>query len=166
MIETVRVLLVEDNVDFAASTALLLESRPEANFQVRTAGSIASAVKQIKAEKPDVIVLDLNLPNGRGLETLGQVQQAGGDVPVIVLTGLKPEEIDYEALRMGADDFITKTDLDLKGLVLKLIVSTVKADSRRKKEMVVSAVEEASESSLLKLKELSDSVDLNVNRMR
>lgn len=163
MIETVRVLLIEDNADFAASTALLLEERQDAHFQVRTAGSVKAALDHLGKEEADVILLDLNLPNGKGIETLRKIQSAS-DVPIVVLTGLKPEEIDYEASRMGVEDFVIKTNLETPGdwswLALRLIKRAIEADTERRKRQLAAE----SESSLLKLKELTDSVDVTIGK--
>jgi two-component system, OmpR family, KDP operon response regulator KdpE len=99
-----RVLVVDDE------PAILLFLRPalEANgFDVTTAGSASEATKRIASEHPDVVVLDLGLPDADGKEVIRQVRQ-WSDVPIVVLSAREREAEKIEALDLGADDFVNK----------------------------------------------------------
>jgi two-component system KDP operon response regulator KdpE len=99
-----RVLVVDDE------PAILRFLRPalEANgYDVVTAGSVDEAMKRIAGETPEVVVLDLGLPDGDGKDVIRQVRQ-WSDVPIVVLSAREREAEKIEALDLGADDFVNK----------------------------------------------------------
>lgn len=99
-----RVLVVDDE------PAILRFLRPalEANdFDVSAAATAAEATKRIAADRPDVVVLDLGLPDGDGKDVIRQVRQ-WSDVPIVVLSAREREAEKIEALDLGADDFVNK----------------------------------------------------------
>ena len=65
--------------------------------------------------KPDVILLDLSLPDSRGLDTLGRVREYAGTAPIIVLTGNDDEKLAIEAIGRGAQDYLVKGEIDRRG---------------------------------------------------
>ncbi len=64
------------------------------------------------AARPDCIVLDLNLPDSRGLDALGIIERHASDVPVIVMTGLAEEQAGLTAVAEGAQDYLVKGVVD------------------------------------------------------
>jgi two-component system KDP operon response regulator KdpE len=99
-----RVLVVDDE------TAILRFLKPalEANdYAMASAGTVADAIKRIAAETPDVVVLDLGLPDGDGKDVIRSVRE-WSDVPIIVLSARDREAEKIEALDLGADDFVNK----------------------------------------------------------
>jgi two-component system, OmpR family, KDP operon response regulator KdpE len=99
-----RVLVVDDE------PAILRFLKPalEANdFEVTSAATLAEALKRIAKEPPDVVVLDLGLPDGDGKDVIRQVRQ-WSQVPIIVLSAREREAEKIEALDLGADDFVNK----------------------------------------------------------
>ncbi|MBS0384900.1 MAG: response regulator, partial [Proteobacteria bacterium] len=72
------------------------------------AGSVFAANERISENKPDLIVLDLGLPDGDGMTLLADLRGAGDLTPVIVLTARGDEESKVRALDLGADDYVTK----------------------------------------------------------
>jgi two-component system KDP operon response regulator KdpE len=104
MTASTRVLVVDDEL------AIIRFLRPalEANsYEMSTAGTVADAVKRIAAESPDIIVLDLGLPDGDGKDVIRRVRE-WSDVPIIVLSARDREAEKIEALDVGADDFVNK----------------------------------------------------------
>jgi two-component system KDP operon response regulator KdpE len=99
-----RVLLVEDD----GSTRSLVASNLEAHgYQVREAGSAADAVRAWDAQRPDLVVLDLGLPDTDGTTIIRRVRR-DGTTPILVLSA-RDEELDkVGALELGADDYVTK----------------------------------------------------------
>lgn len=75
---------------------------------VRTLGRLRSRVAD---RKIDVILLDLNLPDSSGLDTLDRVRETAPGIPVIVLTGLRDAEVAWEAVERGADEFLFKEEV-------------------------------------------------------
>ncbi len=98
------VLVVEDESSIASFVALYLKN---AGFTVRTAATGGEALAQVNAQLPDLIVLDLMLPDIDGIEICKRVRQRS-DVPVLMLTA-RDDDIDkIIGLEVGADDYLTK----------------------------------------------------------
>src|SRR6476619_2046541 len=99
-----RVLVVEDE----AAILRFLKPALEANgYEMISAGSVADALKRAAAESPDVVLLDLGLPDGDGKDVIRQARQ-WSDVPIIVLSAREREAEKIEALDLGADDYVNK----------------------------------------------------------
>ena len=72
------------------------------------------ALEKVKYESPDVILLDIKMPGMDGIEVLRNIRQFDKDVGIIMVTALNDEATGQEAIRLGANDFITKpVDLNL-----------------------------------------------------
>ncbi len=98
------VLILDDDLDFARSLALLVERE---GFGTRTATSLAEARREIEAAPPDVILLDMRLPDGDGLEFV-RAEKDSLDAEVIVITGQASVDSAVEALREGVLDYLVK----------------------------------------------------------
>jgi len=99
-----RVLVVDDE------PAILRFLKPalEANdYDIVSAGTVAEATKRIAADAPDIVVLDLGLPDGDGKDVIRKVRP-WSDVPIVVLSARDREAEKIEALDLGADDFVNK----------------------------------------------------------
>jgi two-component system KDP operon response regulator KdpE len=79
-----------------------------ASFQVITAADGDAVVSVVKAQQPDIVVLDLKLPRVSGLEALRALRDAGEELPVLILTGVRDEEWVVAAFEAGADDYVTR----------------------------------------------------------
>jgi two-component system KDP operon response regulator KdpE len=101
-----KILIVEDDPDIIETISLCLDLRwPDAKLISARTG--LEGVKMARNESPDVIVIDLGLPDIDGLEVLEQVR-AFSDLPIIILTARSDEMDKVRSLEMGADDYITK----------------------------------------------------------
>jgi two-component system KDP operon response regulator KdpE len=99
-----RVLVVDDE----AAILRFLKPALEANgYEMTSAGSIAEALKRIAAEAPDVVLLDLGLPDGDGKDVIRRARE-WSDLPIIVLSAREREAEKIEALDLGADDYVNK----------------------------------------------------------
>ena len=72
-----------------------------------SAGTVAEAIKRIAADAPDIVLLDLGLPDGDGKDVIRRVRE-WSDVPIIVLSARDREAEKIEALDLGADDYVNK----------------------------------------------------------
>ncbi len=100
-----RVLIVEDNKDlaFGLRSNLAMEG-----YDVRVAGTGPEGLQQANVFKPDLVVLDLMLPQMDGFDVLEAIRDSGLTMPVLILSA-RGEEIDkVRGLRLGADDYVTK----------------------------------------------------------
>lgn len=102
---TDRILIVEDDEAIATGLALNLKL---ANHGTSIARDGDDAIKQATGEDFSLILLDINLPKRNGLEVLSSLRAADNVVPVIVLSARDGEFDKVAALRLGADDYVTK----------------------------------------------------------
>ena len=102
----IKVLVIEDNIEIQEAISLLFELHwPGASTVASGEGS--KGVNMVESESPDIIILDLGLPDMDGLNVLKEIRKFS-DTPVIILT-VRKEEIDkIRGLELGADDYIVK----------------------------------------------------------
>ncbi len=104
----IKILLVEDDpVDVELVTSYLART-PLAGARFEHADRLATARKRIAEDRPDVILLDLSLPDTRGLHTVAHVIEAAPDVPIIIMTGQDDDATAVAAMKLGAQDFLVK----------------------------------------------------------
>ncbi|MCP4756284.1 MAG: response regulator [Proteobacteria bacterium] len=142
---TLRVLWVENMLD----TELLndiLEDSGLGEFELVQAECLADALIHIETKTFDVVLLDLSLPDSRGLNTVKRMHENARDLPIIVLTGVDDESIGVRAVRAGAQDYISKTRMDTKMLARSVRYaierSLTKEELRKTNEKLSSAIEE------------------------
>ena len=117
MKKTLQTLLIEDNPgDARLIREMLSEVGPEA-FELQTAETLSEGFRCIAENSIDLTLLDLTLPDSRGLETLEKVRSEFPTIPVVVLTGLDDEEIGMKAVQGGAQDYLVKGKVDAHMLV-------------------------------------------------
>ena len=105
-----RLLLVDDEKEFVETLADRLKMR---DLQASIAHNGEEALSAVKAEEPDVIVLDLKMPGIDGIEVLRRVKEAYPNVEVIILTGHGSKKDEEAARSLGAFDYVKKpADLD------------------------------------------------------
>jgi len=108
----VHILLVEDNQADARLLQLLLEELGSFPSRWTHAQRLSQAIKQLSESHPDVVLLDLSLPDGHGLNTLTQLQSHGSHLPIIVITGTDDETTALNAMHAGAQDYLVKGRID------------------------------------------------------
>jgi FixJ family two-component response regulator len=113
--DMVCALLIEDNPGDARLTQELLTEARRADFCLEHVDTLAEGLACVAREEPEVVVLDLGLPDSQGLEGLLALREEAPFVPIVVLTGLGDEEMGIEAVKHGAQDYLLKGEL--KGTV-------------------------------------------------
>ena len=104
MTQKIRVLVVDDE----PAIPRFLKPALEANdYQMITATTVVDAMRRIAADAPDIVVLDLGLPDGDGKDVIRRVRE-WSDVPIVVLSARDREVEKIEALDLGADDYVNK----------------------------------------------------------
>ena len=78
------------------------------NYEVLNALSGKEAIEIVKKEKPRIVLLDINMRGMNGIEALKEIKKIDKDIVVIMITGVKDDDVINEALSAGADDYITK----------------------------------------------------------
>ena len=112
-----RMLLVEDNPGDARLLREALKDVANYQFDLDHVERLSQALERLRGEAFDVVLLDLSLPDGQGLDNLAAVRDAAPGVPILVLTGLDDEEVAVRALRVGAQDYLVKGQADGSSVV-------------------------------------------------
>jgi CheY-like chemotaxis protein/MinD-like ATPase involved in chromosome partitioning or flagellar assembly len=111
-----RILLIEDN---PADARLIQETLTEAGgaaVDLWWAERLSTGLKQLAEADMDVVLLDLSLPDGKGLDTYLKLRAQAPNIPVIVVTGLDDEDLALQAAREGVQDYILKNGVGLQSL--------------------------------------------------
>src|SRR5437660_4545721 len=108
-----HLLLIDDDPVLIAEQ--VRQAFPAPRYRVEVAGTGAEGLQQVRAGPPDVILLDLRLPDQSGLEVYQQIRQIDARIPVIFVTLAKTADTAIEAMKQGAYDYLFKP-LDLNQL--------------------------------------------------
>lgn len=111
-----RVLLVDDDPGDAHLVRQMLRSAPGGNFEVSWASSLGEARQHLQKDLPEILLLDLSLPDSTGLATVHASRQAVGTLPLIVLTGHDDNALALQTLEAGAQDYLVKGSFDAEML--------------------------------------------------
>lgn len=99
-----QVLVIDDEIGPRESLRMLLKP----NYQVYTTDSVEAGIKLLKEKRPDAIISDIRMPGTTGIDGLRRIREIDPHVAVIMLTGFGALETAQEALRLGANDYISK----------------------------------------------------------
>jgi diguanylate cyclase (GGDEF)-like protein len=108
----IEILHVEDNPGDARLVKELLVESGLQQFDLIRVARVAEAEAMLGSMKPDVILLDLSLPDCNGLETLHRMRRLAKEMPIIVMSGLGAESLAIQAVRDGAQDYLVKGSMD------------------------------------------------------
>lgn len=129
-----KILLVEDDYALAMGTEYTLEAE---GYEVLHAPNLQTAREHLK-EQPDLVLLDVMLPDGTGYDLCKEIRKAGNVVPIIFLTAVSEEVNIVQGLEYGADDYVAKP------YRVKELLSRIKSLLRRMELMKGTAKQESS----------------------
>lgn len=134
--ERVRILLVEDNPGDALLLTELLAEVGNGRFNVIQESTLDAALQRLKKEEFAAVILDLALPDSKGMDTVDRThnQVASARVPIIVLTGVTDESEGVTAVQHGAQDFLVKNDLQASHLIRSVQYAIERHRARLKQE--------------------------------
>ena len=112
MSETLNILMIEDNPGDVRLVRETLTNDRRWPFRLVSEGRLADGVRRLESETFDMVLLDLGLPDGRGLATFEDVQSHAPAVPIVVLTGSDDQDTAVQAIHEGAQDFLVKGRFD------------------------------------------------------
>jgi len=140
--QVIYVLLVEDDLDYGALLRRRLMSKLSGEggttFVVAQTGFLQEAITYVSTNAVDVVVLDLNLPDATGLETLVRLREVAPQAAAIVLTGRDDQVLATQALNLGAQDYLVKGNFNTE-----LLVRAVRyAFDRKQSERALTLAEE------------------------
>jgi diguanylate cyclase (GGDEF)-like protein len=119
-VPTADILVVEGIPGDAALIRLALDAAPSMFFRVTEARQFVKAIDELGRRKFDAILLDLGLPDVRGVETLQRALEAAPHTPVVVMTGMDNEDLAVKAVQRGAQDYLVKGQIDARALTRTL----------------------------------------------
>jgi signal transduction histidine kinase len=104
LLDQPQILVIDDEVGPRESLRMLLKT----DYQVHTADCVEAGIKLLKEKKPETIVMDIRMPGMSGIDGLRKIREIDPYLSVIMLTGFGALETAKEALRLGANDYISK----------------------------------------------------------
>jgi signal transduction histidine kinase len=114
--KTLQVLLVEDNAGDARLLREMFSKETAGKFTLTHLTRMSEAEKHLARGGVDIVLLDMGLPDGQGLEILRRARAAAPDVVMIVLTGLEDEALAAAAIKEGAQDYLIKGQIENRAL--------------------------------------------------
>ena len=102
--ERPQILVIDDEMGPRESLRMLLKP----NYTVHTADCVETGIRLLREKHPDAIVMDIRMPGATGIEGLRRIREIDPNLSVIMLTGFGALETAQEALRLGANDYISK----------------------------------------------------------
>lgn len=117
---SIKTLLVEDSPTDVRIIRELLKQAGGRQVVLKLAGRLDAALQSLAAEPPDVVILDLSLPDSKGLATFRRLRGQVPGVPIVVLTGLNDVDMAVQTIAEGASDYLLKDDLS-GGLLVRAL---------------------------------------------
>ena len=119
-----KILIVDDEIDVCDFVKNFFEER---DFQVFTALGGSDALRVLRKEKPDIILLDIRMKEMDGIETLKRIRQLDKNIKVIMVTAVEEQDKMDAARKLGASEYITKP------LILENLEATVLSHAKEGK---------------------------------
>ncbi|NES21543.1 MAG: response regulator [Symploca sp. SIO3E6] len=113
----INILLVEDNPGDAFLIRDMLQQARMNQFELTHIEQLGVASQYLETNSFDAILLDLSLPDSKGLNTLAAIEEKASSLPIVVLTGMNDEEVAIQAVRQGAQDYLVKGQVNTEVLV-------------------------------------------------
>jgi len=114
--QKIKILIIEDNSADARLFKEILSEFNSSSYILENASRLSEGLKKILNNKFDIVILDLNLPDSFGIESILKVVSANRSIPIIVLTGTDDLELAVKSLNAGAEDYLIKGQFDYNSL--------------------------------------------------
>ena len=116
-VSPIKVLLVEDNAGDARLMREMLADSDTTQFDVTHVNRLDEGLRQLESSDFNLMLLDLWLPDGEGLDTVARALAAVSNAPIVVMTSHDDEALAVKAVQSGAQDYLVKGQADTRGLV-------------------------------------------------
>ena len=124
MEKPLNILLVDNEAEFLEAITYWLETKEHV---VSVSYTGPEAIEKIKKNPPDMVFLDIHMPDMDGMEVLRQIRKFNTDLPVVMVTGYPKEEKMDEAIKLGISGFFPKTgSFEDLGRIIKAAIRTHK----------------------------------------
>jgi DNA-binding NarL/FixJ family response regulator len=138
----VKVLLIEDNPGDVRLIREMLAEASDIGFSLESADRLSTGIEHLAKAQVDLILLDLSLPDSRGIETFRMAYAQASGVPIVVLSGCNDEAIGMSAVHAGAQDYLVKGQVD-NHLLTRAIQYAIERERGRKERLQLLAREQA-----------------------
>lgn len=108
----IRIMMIEDNLGDAMLISEMLKESTNKKYFLQHNLQLSTAFECLERKSFDIILLDLGLPDSLGLSTLRKVLEKFPSIPVVIMTGLDDDETGFEAVKLGAQDYLIKGHID------------------------------------------------------
>lgn len=126
--QIISILHFEDNPGDAILIRDVLEDVGNIDFRIKQIERLSDGLRQLSHTNTDIILLDLNLPDSKGLGTFEEVKKVAGNIPIIIMSGLSDENLALKAVKQGAQDYLVKGQVGAN-----LLVRTIRYGIERQK---------------------------------
>lgn len=141
----VRILVVEDDPDDFLILRKMFGGLKKGSYELDRAATFTAALEKFNQGNHDLCLLDFRLEGRNGLELLQEIRRKGPGIPVIFLTGLGEGDLDLEAMRLGASDFLHKDKLDAHSLERSIRYSLERRKADENRYLLAAIVESSSD---------------------
>ena len=128
-----NILLIEDSPGDRRLVCAYMSDIEGRHPQIHCVERLDEGLARLKQGPIDTVILDLSLPDSTGLQTFRKLHSEAPNMPIIVLTGTQDETLGLEAVRIGAEDYLVKNQIDGRQLIRSILFAMERA-SRRKLE--------------------------------
>lgn len=149
-LETVEILLFEDNPGDTGLIEFMLEESTDFSYELKNVETLNEGLELLKYHSFDVILLDLGLPDSDGIETFIEVNRKCHETPIIILTGLTDERTGINAVKMGAQDYLVKGQVESKLLERSIKYSIERKKAEEKIQIFANIVESSDDAIITK----------------
>ena len=111
--QPIKVLLIEDNKEHAELLGRLLGFSEHPKFSITTSASLSSGLAVLARNSPDIILLDLGLPDSDGMVTFNKANAVAPNLPIVILSGVSDVTLSIEVVQAGAQDYLVKGHVDM-----------------------------------------------------
>ncbi|MGZ7068922.1 MAG: PAS domain S-box protein, partial [Methanobacterium sp.] len=149
-IETIKILLFEDNPGDAGLIEAMLEEFNDFSYKIKNVESLDEGLNFLKKHSFNVILLDLGLPDSDGIDTFLDVHKIIPRIPIIILTGLNNEGTGINAVKKGAQDYLVKGQVNSKLLERSIRYSIERKKTEEKIQIFANVVESSDDAIITK----------------
>ncbi|MGB9978406.1 PAS domain S-box protein [Methanobacterium sp.] len=149
-IETIEILLFEDNPGDTGLIEFMLEESTDFSYELKNVETLDEGLKLFKYHSFDIILLDLGLPDSDGIETFIEVNRECHETPIIILTGLTDEKTGINAVKMGAQDYLIKGQVESTLLERSIKYSIERKKAEEKIQIFANIVESSDDAIITK----------------
>ncbi len=118
--KTINLLIIEDTTVQARTVKHMLSTSSKIHFNVEWSSTLADGLRTLAENEYDAILCDMQLHDSYGVGTLHRIQNQAGSIPVVLLTNLEDDVLKYEALSSGAQDYLIKSQINAKSLIVAI----------------------------------------------